>query len=193
LGLARQTYLINHSIRVENGWPKPSGISLWNKKAALVGFGDIGKATAKRLLAHDLTVTVYDPFYKADDSLPVQVASWPNGLDDADFLIFTCPLTPETRHMFNKDILAKLKPGVRVVNVARGPIVDETALLEGLKTGIVHSAALDVFEIEPLEAGSALRAFERCIFGSHNGSNTVDAVRHVSHLAIDHISNFLKG
>jgi D-3-phosphoglycerate dehydrogenase len=192
LGLARETFFIDREIRQNNAWPKPSGISLWNKTVALVGFGDIGASTAKRLLACDLKVIAYDPYFKADPELPVEHAAWPNRLNEADFVVFTCPLTADTKHMFNLEILPHLKPGVRIVNVARGPIIDEAALLKGLNDGTVYSAALDVFEVEPLALTSDLRNFERCIFGSHNGSNTVDAVRHVSHLAIDKIAGFLK-
>ena len=93
--------------------------------------------------------------------------------------------------MFNHALLDQLKPGVRVVNVSRGPVIDEAALIDGLEREIIHSAALDVFEVEPLPPSSPLRDFERCIFGSHNGSNSVDAVRRVSRLAIDKIATFL--
>jgi D-3-phosphoglycerate dehydrogenase / 2-oxoglutarate reductase len=86
--------------------------------------------------------------------------------------------------MFNHDILPLLKCGVRVVNVGRGPLIDESALETGLETGIVHSVALDVFETEPLPLASALRNHPLSIFGSHNASNTIDAVTRVSRLAI---------
>ena len=86
---------------------------------------------------------VYDPFYKPVDGLSVENQIWPAGLDQVDFLIFTCPLTPDTQHMFNDETLAQLKPGVRVVNVSRGPVIKESALLKGLKDGTVYSAALD--------------------------------------------------
>ena len=192
LGLARETYLIDRKIRTENGWPKPSGISVSGRTVALVGFGDIGRQTAKRLNACGANVIAYDPFFKPADGIPVENATWPDRLDEADFLVFTCPLTPETNGMFSEDILGKLKPGVRVVNVGRGPVIKEAALLKGLENGTVHSAALDVFEVEPLAADSPLRKYERCIFGSHNGSNSADAVRRVSHIAIDKIARFLK-
>mgnify|MGYP003110321587 FL=1 len=192
LGLARQTYLIDREIRENNAWPKPSGISLWNKKAAVVGFGDIGQSTVKRLLACDLEVITYDPYFKSVLGLNIDNHVWPDRIGDMDYIIFTCPLTPQTQHMFDADILPKLKPGVRIVNVSRGPVIDESALLKGLKDGTVHSAALDVFEVEPLNVNSELRQYDRCIFGSHNGSNTVDAVRVVSHMAIDRIAGFLK-
>ena len=87
--------------------------------------------------------------------------------------------------MFNATTLPRLKPGVRIVNVARGPIIDERALLQGLESGLIHSAGLDVFEDEPLAADNPLRGYDRNIFGSHNGSNTADAVVRVSELAID--------
>ena len=87
--------------------------------------------------------------------------------------------------MVNAAVLARAKAGLRVVNVARGPLIDEVALTEALRSGRVHSAALEVMEDEPLPAGSPLRAFERCIFGSHNSSNTVDAVVRASERAIE--------
>jgi D-3-phosphoglycerate dehydrogenase / 2-oxoglutarate reductase len=191
LALARETHFIDRKIRLNNEWPKPSGVSLWNKKVGVVGFGDIGKATAKRLLASELKVIAYDPFYKKNGSDLVDLSVWPDRLNELDFIVFTCPLTTATQHMFNDDILSLLKPGVRVINVSRGSIINESSLIKGLDRGIVHSAALDVFEREPLPIYSKLRAYERCIFGSHNGSNTIDAVRYVSKLSIEIIANFL--
>ena len=94
--------------------------------------------------------------------------------------------------MFNEATLPLLKSGVRIVNVGRGPVIKESALIEGLDRGIVHSAALDVFEEEPLAPTSPLRQYENCIFGSHNGSNSIDAVRRVSLIAIDKIAGFLQ-
>jgi len=191
LGLARETYFIDREIRYKKTWPKPRGRSTWNTTAAVIGFGDIGRQTAKRLLACDMTVQVYDPFYKPVSGLNVIPMEWPNGLENVDYLVFTAPLNSSTHHMFNHDILPKVKPGVSVINVGRGPVVQEAALLKGLESGIVRSAALDVFEVEPLAGDSPLREYPQTIFGSHNGSNTVDAVRHVSHLAIDLIAGFL--
>ncbi|MEM1381205.1 MAG: NAD(P)-dependent oxidoreductase [Pseudomonadota bacterium] len=184
IGLARETYRIDREIRSENGWPKPSGISPVGRTAAVVGYGDIGRQTVTRLLACGMNVIVYDP--AAPTELPDRVTSapWPERISEADFLVFTCPLNAATKGMFNADLLPKLKPGVRVVNVGRGPVIQETALLAGLESGTVHSAALDVFEVEPLAPNSPLRSYDRCIFGSHNGSNSADAVRRVSKLAI---------
>lgn len=191
LGLARQTYLIDREIRTNNAWPKPPGISVVGRTVALVGFGDIGSQTARRLLACGAKLIVYDPAYKPVAGLDVETAPWPERLNEADFLVFTCPLNDATRHMFNEEIVTRLKPGVRVVNVARGPVIKESALIDALERDIVHSAALDVFEIEPLAADNPLRRFDRCIFGSHNSSNSADAVRRVSRIAIEKMAKFL--
>lgn len=191
IGLARETYFIDREIRQKNAWPKPCGISISGRTVAIVGFGDIGRHTAKRISACGGRVIVYDPVYQPVEGIAVEPANWPYRLDEADFVIFTCPLTVQTRGMLNTDILDRLKTGVRVVNVSRGPVIDEEALIKGLQSGKIHSAALDVFETEPLPAASPLRGFDRCIFGSHNGSNSVDAVRRVSRLAIEKIARLL--
>jgi D-3-phosphoglycerate dehydrogenase len=191
IGLARQTFWIDREVRKGN-WIKPSGTSLAGKTVALVGFGDIGRNTAKRLLAFDLKVIAYDPYFQAQDNLSqVESSVWPNRLEEADFIVLTCALTADNYHLLNADIFAKVKPAVKIVNVARGPLIDESALIDALSSGQVHSAALDVFEIEPLPLDSPLRGFEQCIFGSHNSSNTVDAVRRASHQAIALLFDFL--
>ncbi len=192
IGLARQTFLVDRGVR--NGkWLKPPGISLAEKKVALIGFGDIGKALAKRLFAFDMHINIYDPFAKtnAEDMVKYNILDWPNALDNADFVVITCALTPATRHMINQNSIAKMKKGVRIINVSRGGIIDESALIEGLEVGKIHSVGLDVFENEPLPINSPLRKFDRCIFGTHNGSNTTDAVRRATETAIRHLFNFL--
>ena len=93
--------------------------------------------------------------------------------------------------MINAEVFNKAKDGVRIVNVGRGPVIDEPALEAALKSSKVYSAALDVFEIEPLPENSYLRSHPRCIFGSHNASNTADAVVRTSEIAIEKMMGFL--
>ena len=191
IALARETFEIDRAVR-DGEWIKPRGISLSGKKVALVGFGDIGQSTAKRLLALDMNVIAYDPFADNSSNLPeVEREAWPNRVEEADFIVVTCSLTKSSYHMVNTDVFKKAKKGVRVVNVGRGPVIDETPLEDALKSGKVYSAALDVFEVEPLPMDSYLRTHPRCIFGSHNASNTADAVERTSHIAIDKLFNFL--
>ena len=191
IALARETFEIDRGVRAGE-WPKPRGISLAGKTVALVGFGDIGRNVAKRLLAAGMQVVAYDPGAADIPELPaIRRAVWPEGLKEADFIVVTCALTESSRHLINAESLARAKPGVRVVNVGRGPVIDEPALEAALASGHVYSAALDVFEVEPLPMTSALRAHPRCVFGSHNASNTRDAVRRTSEIAIEKLHGFL--
>jgi D-3-phosphoglycerate dehydrogenase len=181
VGLARQLFFIDREIRQNRNWPKPAGVSLADKTVALVGLGDIGRNTAIRMQTSGMKVIAYDPGV-ADDAGPdgVERAVWPNRLEDVDFIVLTCSLNEHNRHMLNSKTLGLAPKGVFVVNVSRGPLIKECDLIDALNSGHVRAAALDVFENEPLPADSPLRAMGACIFGSHNGSNTVDAVRRAS-------------
>lgn len=190
-GLARQSFRIDREIRQGAGWPKYPGRSQADKIVALVGFGDIGKNIARRLLAADMKLRVYDPLCKVTEEANVESFEWPLGLDEADFIVFSAPLNEATHHMLNCGLLPRLKDGVRIVNVGRGPVIEEKALIEGLASGKIHSVALDVFEEEPLTASNPLRSYPDNIFGSHNGSNTMEAVERVSRLAIAMIADML--
>lgn len=193
IGLARHLFEIDRGVRA-GGWPKPAGMSLGGKKVALVGYGDIGRALAKRLLACDMEVVAYDPGIEGNGGLAgVKRAAWPQSVEEADFIVLTCSLNERNRHMIKGAVLARCKRGVNVVNVARGPLIDEAALIAALQSGHVRAAALDVFETEPLPADSPLRAMPQCAFGSHNGSNTRDAVRRASHEAMKRLLGFLRG
>ena len=192
IGLARQTFLIDRGVRA-GGWPKPAGMSLPGKKLGLIGFGDIGRSIAKRCLAFGLDLTIWDPYAKPseEDQQNYKFATYPEGIEHMDFLVASCALTPETKHMVNAAVFEQAKDGVRVVNVSRGGIIDEQALIQALDSGKVHSAGLDVFETEPLPADAPIRNYERCILGTHNGSNTVDAVIRASHQAMRLLFGFL--
>lgn len=185
IALARQTFAINAAVH-SGEWIKPTGISLAEKTVAIVGLGDIGQATARRVRASRMQVHGYDPHATIDKDLEADVLrlEWPNRLEEADFVVLCCALNSVTRHLLNDSTLGQCKPGVRVVNVSRGPLIDETALFRRLESRHVHSAALEVFDIEPLPFDSPIRAFKHCIFGSHNASNTHEAVDRTSRLAI---------
>lgn len=190
LALARETFFIDRDIRQGN-WPKNQGISLPGKTVGIIGYGDIGKRAASRAKSFELNVIAYDPGKKdAEEGVDLQI--WPNQINKCDFLIFTCALNKFNHHMLNKETISKCKDGVRIINVARGPLIDEKSLCEALKNRKIHSAALDVFEVEPLPFNSYLRNHPLCILGSHNASNTIDAVKKTNMVAIDKLISFLE-
>ncbi|MEH6592731.1 MAG: phosphoglycerate dehydrogenase [Halioglobus sp.] len=192
IALARRTFEIDRGVRA-GLWRKPQGISLAGKTVAILGFGDVGKHLVKRALAVGMKVVVYDPFVDAATvSDEVVLATWPQQLGDTDFVVVTCALTPSSEHMINSLTLAAMKPGVRIVNVSRGGIIEEPALIEALAEGQVYSAALDVFEQEPLPTNSSLLAYPRCVFGSHNASNTSEAVVRTSQIAIEKLFDLIE-
>lgn len=189
--LARHTFEIDRGVRCFE-WPKPIGVSLAGKVVAIVGYGDIGKNTAKRLLAADMRVNVYDPRFEPKKTKNFDFKLWPESLEEADFIVINCSLTASSHHLLDQEIFeSKVKKGVKVINVGRGPVIDQAALELALKTGVVDSAALDVFEREPLETDSSIRSHPRCILGSHNASNTIDAVIKASEAAITKLKDFL--
>lgn len=191
-GLLRDSYRVDREVRNGN-WIKPAGMSSIQKTVALIGLGDIGLAVARRLKGFDVEINAYDPFtsHNAESAGVDAIFEFPQNIDKADFVIITCALTPSSFHMINADALNAMKTGVKIINVARGPLIDESALISALKSGKVSAAGLDVFEVEPLPADSELRSFEQCIFGTHNGSNTKEAVLRASYRAIDILFGFL--
>jgi D-3-phosphoglycerate dehydrogenase / 2-oxoglutarate reductase len=192
IALARRTFEIDRGVRAGE-WPKYRGISLAGRSVALVGLGDIGRNLARRLRASEMKVIAYDPKASVQDGHEqVEIAVWPDRLGEADFIIVTCSLTSASQHMLNKRTLALAKDGVRIINVSRGGIIDEISLVEALDSGKVYSAAMDVFEVEPLPWNAPIRNHPRCIFGAHNASNTIDAVARTSRLAIDKLFEFLE-
>lgn len=192
--LARDTYEIDRRVK-QGEWFKPIGQSLWSARALIVGFGDIGQNLAKRLHAHDMEVWYYDPYVDSNStSNAYKNVTWPNALSHVDYVIFTAPLNTQTHHMLNKDTIGLLKMGAKLVNVGRGQLISEEALILGLTEGRISAAALDVFEHEPFspQTHSQLTEYSnKLILGSHNGSNTKEAVAFVSKLSISRLHKFL--
>lgn len=186
-------FVIDVHIGVKNkDWLKPVGSSLKGKNIGIIGLGDIGMNIVERVAAAKMNIFAYDPFYKLSENVNVfELLIWPRKIEELDYLVISCSLTKENRHMINQEIISKLKKGVKIINVSRGPLIDEGALSEGLESGRISGAALDVYENEPLSDNSRLRGFKQIIFGTHNGSNTFEAVQKTSNLAIRKIASFL--
>ena len=192
IGLARNLFEIDRNIR-RGGWPKPAGISINNKTLGIIGLGDIGSNVASRANALGMKIVGWDPYSKETPDYIRVERNWPDGIEDCDFIVFTCALTNETKHMLNKKVLEKIENGVRIINVSRGPLIETSALMEGLKNKIIISAALDVFENEPIPGDHPILKYSNCILGSHNASNTIEAVDRATNKAIELLYEMLEG
>lgn len=180
--LARPLHLIDRSVR-GGGWRQIQGRSLKGLTAGVVGFGSIGQAIAQRCSGFGLSVLAHDTRDIEAAALERSGAA-SVGLEElferADCLFLACALTPDNRHMVSRDRLRKMKRGAYVVNVARGALVDEAALIDALEANHLGGAGLDVYEAEPLPADSGLRQFDNVILGSHCGSNTAEAIARIN-------------
>lgn len=171
LMLTRHLRAIDAAIRT-GGWPKPQGVELRGATLGMIGYGAIGRRIAELGQAFGMQVVFHDPFVDGSQS-PAEVAA------AADVLCLACALTPDNHHIVNADLLATMKPDALVVNVARGPLVDEAALIAALQAGTLAGAALDVFETEPLAPGNPLLTMENVVLSSHNANNGLRAVEAV--------------
>ncbi len=154
------------------------GLELAGKTLGVLGMGRIGTEVAKRAVAFGMRVIAYDP-YLTEDRAKAIGAEFADSADDlyrvADFITVHMPVTPETKHMLNAAAFAKMKPGVRLVNCARGEIVVEADLIAALESGKVSGAALDVFATEPLPADHPYRKQPNLILTPHLGASTGEA------------------
>jgi len=186
--LLRPTLL--DSARVAAGaWPRNDagkGHEMAGRTLGLVGFGDIARRVARRAKALGMRILAYDPPLPLDHPAWAEHEAHPRSLDalcgEADAISIHVPLLPVTRGLFGANRLARLKPGAILVNTSRGGIVDEAALAEALRTGQVGGAAIDVFDEEPLPAGSPLATAPRVLLTPHIGGVTEEANARVSSL-----------
>lgn len=160
-------------------WDRKSfqGVELRGKTLGVVGFGRIGRAVAKRAQAFEMTVIAYDPFIPADFAadLGVEMVSLETLYSRADFITLHSVVTDETREMFNRSTFAQMKKGVRIVNAARGALINEVDLAEAIKSGQVAGAALDVYGEEPPPAGHPLIGLPGVIDTPHLAASTDEA------------------
>src|SRR5881397_487217 len=179
LAVARKIPQADANVRSKN-WDKKNfeGVELYNKTLGVIGMGRIGSELSRRAIAFGMRVIAYDPYLSAARARSLQV-ELVEELDDllanADFISLHTPLTNETRHLLDAARIAKTKRGVRIINCARGGLIDEAALASALQDGHIAAAALDVLEIEPLPDDSRLRAAPNLILTPHLGASTAEA------------------
>ncbi|KAL4179652.1 hypothetical protein AMTRI_Chr13g88350 [Amborella trichopoda] len=171
------------------------GVSLVGKTLAVLGFGKVGTEVARRAKGLGMNVIAHDPYAPADRAraIGVELVTFDEAISRADFISLHMPLTPATSKILNDETFAKMKKGTRIVNVARGGVIDEEALLRALDTGIVAQAALDVFTEEPPPKDSKLVQHENVIVTPHLGASTAEAQEGVAIEIAEAVVGALKG
>ena len=178
LSLSRNIPQANASMK-KGEWKRSKfmGVELYGKILGIVGFGRIGSEVAKRALSFGMKILAFDPFLSKEiaEGLGVEMVELKELFEQSDYITVHTPLTEETRHIISTKEFANMKKGVRIVNCARGGIIDEAALVSAVKEGKVAGAAIDVFEAEPVSADSELLKFDNIIATPHLGASTEEA------------------
>ncbi len=196
ISMSRHIPRANQSIR-DGKWDRKSfvGVELRGKTLAVLGMGRIGTEVAKRAKGFEMRVIGYDPFLTEEraKTLGVERMSLLDAVSEADFITVHTPLTKETRHLLSFEAFSRMKKGVRIINCARGGIIDESALLGALNEGVVAGAALDVFEKEPISKEHPLLAFPNVVVTPHLGASTVEAQINVAIDVAEEVGRILQG
>ncbi|MGE5581417.1 MAG: phosphoglycerate dehydrogenase [Bacillota bacterium] len=167
--------------KVKNGsWDRLIGCELTGKKLGLVGCGQIGREVAKRAKGLEMDVLIYDPYFSDEKFLAGYSIKSARDITEifetSDFISLHVPATPETKKIINKNSLRVMKPNAVLINTSRGELVDEEALYDALKNGLIAAAVQDVFSSEPPAADNKLLKLDNFILTSHIGAYTHEAV-----------------
>lgn len=199
LALARRLPQIDAALRAE-GWNTArdvanSGADLAGKTVTVVGMGAIGQALARICGAGLGMRAIGVRRHPPPGELPpyLRYLSLADALPQTDYLVLACPLTPQTRGLIDAGALARIKPGARLINVARGPVVVEAALVDALRSGRLGGAALDVFDMQPLPADSPLRGLPHVLLSPHLAGITPESMQRMSEGAVAQVLEMLQG
>lgn len=170
-----------------------SGVELYNKTLGILGMGRIGSEVARRAIAFGMRVLAYDPYLALSraKAMQVELVELDEIYANADFITVHMPMSDETRGMVNASAFAKMKKGVRVLNCARGGIINEEDLIVAIEAGQVAGAALDVYEVEPLAKDAKLRSLPQVIMTPHLGASTDEAQENVGIEVAEAITDYL--
>jgi len=195
LGLARNLAPADAAMKGER-WDRKSfaGVELFGKRLGVIGFGRIGREVAARCRAFGMEVQAFDPFVSpaVADQVHVKLRSLEEVLQTSDYLTLHTTLTKETKHLLGKDAFAKVKAGVRIVNAARGELIDDDALLAALESGRVAGAALDVHAQEPPKDWRLVK-HPKVLALPHLGASTKEAQERVGTDIAQQVRDYLKG
>jgi D-3-phosphoglycerate dehydrogenase / 2-oxoglutarate reductase len=192
LTFARHLPWMDQAIK-SGAWGKIPGKSLSECTLGVVGIGNIGKAVLRRARPFGMRLLGNDIIPIAPDFVlenNVKMVSLRELLGQSDFISLNCDLNPTSRHLINPKTLGWVKRGAVLINLARGPIVDEPALVQALQSGVLSGAALDVFEVEPLPLDSPLRQMSNVLLAPHNANSSPSAWERVH---LNTLRNLLEG
>jgi D-3-phosphoglycerate dehydrogenase len=191
--LARGQHIVDREVRA-GGWRKLRGRSLAGRKLGIVGLGSSGAALARRALAMEMEVLGVDPLVEAERLPPeVKRVELADLFAVSDVISLHVPVVADTRSMIDAGAIARMKHGVWLINTSRGALIDESALLDGLESGVIGAAALDVFGEEPPDPSNPLLHHPNVVLGAHNGSNTTEAVARTTRAAVENLIAGLTG
>ena len=170
------------------------GVELMGKTLGIIGMGRIGSTVASRARAFGMNVVAYDPYFTSEAArdLGIERVTLDELFSLSHFITLHTPLTEETRGIIDRGAIEKMMPGVRLINCARGGLIDEQALIDAIREGKVAGAALDVFEQEPAPADSPLLALDQVITTPHLGASTQEAQLGVATMIAEQVLDFLK-
>ena len=194
LNFARRLYTMDQAIR-RGEWTKPAAVTLRECTLGVVGIGNIGKAVVRRALAFGMTIVGYDPVPVSETFL-AETGLTPVSLDEllrsSDFVTLHCDLNPTSYHLIDEAQFNLMRSGAYIINTARGPVINEAALIAALRTNKIAGAALDVFETEPLPNDSPLRQMSNCLLAPHNSNSGLAAKKRVHESTINNLLVALK-
>lgn len=194
LCFARKLSLMDNEMR-RGEWKKRGAVALKHCTLGVIGVGNIGKAVVRRAKAFGMKVIGSDPSPPSNAFLEehqMEMMPLPELLGKADFVSLHCDLNSGSYHLIGREQFASMQPDSYLINTARGPLVDEPALVEALRDRRIAGAALDVFEIEPLPPDSPLRSFENCLLAPHNANSDPTARMRVHESTVQNLLNALK-
>lgn len=194
IALARNLTIANQKTKAGE-WPRLRGVSLAGKTVGLLGLGAIGRHVARLLSGFGCQVIGYDPAVSSEEAEAWGVKWMPRDavICSADFLSLHLPVVPATENMLNGAVMNLMKPGVYLINTARSELIDEEALLEGLRSGRIAGAALDTFRREPSPADDPILQFQQVIATPHTGAHTDDATNAMGRTALNECLAVLRG
>jgi phosphoglycerate dehydrogenase-like enzyme len=184
-----------HAAIAAGGWPRLMSLPMRGRTLGLAGLGRIGKAVATRALAFEMRVLAYDPYPDKAfcDAHGIGLVSFEQLAAESDFLSLHLPMSPQTKHLINRETIAKMKPTAVLVNTSRGGLVCEADLIPALREGRIAGAALDVFEDEPTGTDNPLRKLANVVLTPHAAGVDVQSLHDMARSAAEAVASLRKG